>query len=688
MTQPEIDLRQPTPRPGPRWLRRIGIALTAVLVIVVALVALLQLPPVATLVVRKLLTLAPLNPGNRLEVGRVSGNFLHGLTLEDLRLRQDGRELARIERLTVGYHPARLRPPDTRLDELEIVGGAIATRKLGNRWDLVEVMRKSSDTTGGGGFAIDRMLVRDVAVAAELEPDSVAHARLQELAVRDLRVGDTALATIDRLQLAVQPPTSGRWLALTTRGQLTHDEIRFDPVRLSSEASEVTGHVVLPRTFDNPRMVDRLDVRLAARPLALADLAALSPSVPTNGELELDAEARGRGDLITAHLAAAIDRGRLTLEGGTRLRQGKPSSYRVHGVITRLDPSRLSRSAPSGDVSARLDADLTGAPAQADGSVRLDLGGSRIGTAVLHRLELGALLSNGTADVTLRGAIDSGTVRAAGRARLFDSLPTYRLSGSATGMPGTAALARALTGATGNPSLAVAFRLAGAGSSPDSATAAGRVDLAAVRDTGAQRALGHATLRLAKGRLEVRPEILAAGGSVTAVGRVSLGDTLSYELRDGRIDRVDLAALTGDTSSAPLSGRFTLNGRGTTPAAAQLTARLHFDELRYGPRRVERVDAMATLTDGRLRLTGEGAVQGGRLVLEALGRPFDSTAAYVLRRAALDGVDLGTFLGRPDLAGPVTLSATGEGRVRGSNRRGQVRIDLARSRLGRVDIAG
>jgi hypothetical protein len=98
--------------------------------------------------------------------------------------------------------------------------------------------------------------------------------------------------------------------------------------------------------------------------------------------------------------------------------------------------------------------------------VRLDLGGSRIGTTVLHRLELGALLSDGTADLTLRGAIDSGTVRAAGRARLFDSLPTYRLSGSATGMPGTAALARALTGATGNPSLAVAFRIAGAGSSP------------------------------------------------------------------------------------------------------------------------------------------------------------------------------------------------------------------------------
>jgi len=74
-----------------RGLRRLGMGATGLLTVVVVLVGLLQLPPVATAVVRKLLTLAPLNPGNRLEVGRVSGNFFGELTLEDLRLRQSGR---------------------------------------------------------------------------------------------------------------------------------------------------------------------------------------------------------------------------------------------------------------------------------------------------------------------------------------------------------------------------------------------------------------------------------------------------------------------------------------------------------------------------------------------------------------------------------------------------------------------
>jgi translocation and assembly module TamB len=693
MTAAVTDPRQTIPRPGRRWLRRLGIGLTALLVIVVALVGLLQLPPVATALVRKLLTLAPLNPGNRLEVGRVSGNFLHGLTLENLRLRRSGSsdsaELARIERLRVAYHLPGLRPPETRLDELEIVGGSVAAHRQGDRWDLAEVMRKSSDTTGGGGFAIGRLEVRDLAVAAVLSPDSVVHARIQELTASDLRLGDTAIATIDRLQLAVQPPGSNRWLAASTRGRVTTNEVRFDPLRLSSEASEITGRVVLPRSFRDAHEIERLDVRLAARPLALADLAALDPAVPPAGELQLDAQARGEGNLITAHLAASLDQGRLTLDGGTRLSQGRPTAYRAHGEVHRLDPSRLHASAPKGEMNGRLDAELDGALAHANGSVRLDLGGSRIGQTAVRELRLSALLSSGTADLRLHGALDSARVSATGRARPFDSLPTYRLAGTAVDLPGTAVVARTLAGsdsAEGAPALAIAFRLSGAGTSPDSAIARGRVDLTAVRDTGTERSLGHATFRLGDGRLELRPEILAGGGTITATGHVTLGDTLSYELRDGRIDRVDLARLSGDTVSAPLSGRFSLTGRGSAPATARVATSIHLNELRYGPRRVERVNVVARLANGRLRLSGEGAAQGGRLVLEALGRPFDSTAAYVLERAAIEGVDLGTFMGRPDLAGPVSLAITGEARIRGERRSGHARLTIARSRLGRIEL--
>ncbi len=688
MTHPKTDPRLASPRSSRQWLRRFGRGLVALLVIVVALVALLQLPPVATAVVRKLLTLAPLNPGNRLEVGRVSGNLFGELTLGDVRLRQDGRDLAHIDRLRVTYRLLRLRPPVSRLENLEVDGARISARRRGDGWDLLDVLRDASDTTGRGGFAIARLRVRDVAVAAELAPDTVARVRVQELAARDLSLGDATVLTIDSLRLAIQPPASDRWLAVATRGVVAADEIRLDPLRIHTESSKLVGRVVLPRSFREARLVDRLDIRLAARPLDLADLAALTPSVPATGQLQLDARVEGDGNLVTAHLAASLDRGRLTLDGGTRLHEGKPSSYRLHGVVSRLDPSRFSTSVPAAEVNARLDAEVSGPLAGANGSARLELGASKFGSLVVRRLELGALFTQGTAELTLRGVLDTGSVTATGRARPFDSIPSYRLAGTALGMPGTAAVARAFTGRDGHPALVVGFRLAGVGTSPDSATVRGRVDLTAVRDTGARVPVGHATFRLAGGRLELRPELRAGGGTITAIGRVTLGDTLAYELRQGRIDRVELGRLAGDSTGAPVSGRFTLAGRGTAPEEARVTAGLHFDELRYGERRLERVDLTARLDRGRLRLAGEGALQGGRLVREALGRPFDSAASYVLRRAALEAVDLGTFLGRPDLAGPVTLSLAGEGRLRGTARSARARLTVDASRLGRVAVAG
>jgi translocation and assembly module TamB len=670
------------------WLRRLGIVGTVLLTIVVAIVALLQLPPVATAVVRKLLPLAPLNPGNRLYVGRVSGNPFGELTLEAVRLVQSGRELAYIERLRVQYRLPALLATVRRFEELDVDGARIKARRGANGWDLVEVLRKSSDTTGGGGFAVGRLRVKDAALAATLSPDSVARVRVLDLAGRELVVARTTLLRIDALGLALQPPASGRWFAVTTRGVVTADEIRLDPLRVQTELSRLSGHAVVPRRFDDAREVDRLDLRLSAQPLDLADLSAVVPSVPDTGKLRFDASASAEGDFVTTHLAATLDRARLTLDGGTRLRQGKLTSYRVHGVARRLDLSRLVSSAPAGELNARIDADVAGPLPRADGRVRLALGSSTIGTTVVRRLDLDAVLAGGAAELTLRGALDTGTLNVRGRARPFDSIPSYRLSGSARGMPGTGAVARALAGQAGNPALAIGFRLAGTGKSADSARLQGRVELTAVRGGGERIPVGHASVRLAGGTLDLRPELLVGGGRVTAVGRATLGDTIRYQLRQGRIDSVDLARSSGDTTMFPLSGRFSLAGLGTAPATARVTARLHFDELRHGAQRITGVDAVARLDRGRVRLTSNATLQGGRLVLDAVGRPFDSTASYVLRRAALDSVDLGTLLGRPGMAGPVTLSTTGKVRWRGANRSAVARITLAPSRVGRIALAG
>src|SRR5690349_4026406 len=104
-----------------RWTRLLAMFGTGVLVLVVTILALLQVPPVATWVMRRVLTVVPLNPGYRLEVGRVSGDWLHHLALEDVRLWWKGRELALIDRLSARYDLRRLRDrKSTRLNSSHV----------------------------------------------------------------------------------------------------------------------------------------------------------------------------------------------------------------------------------------------------------------------------------------------------------------------------------------------------------------------------------------------------------------------------------------------------------------------------------------------------------------------------------------------------------------------------------------
>jgi translocation and assembly module TamB len=569
-------------------------------------------------------------------------------------------------------------------------GGRITARSERGGWDIANALQRSSDSSSAGAdLIIHRLTVRGVDVAAQLAPDSTARVRGLIIVGRDLVVGDPILLTVDTLRASMAPPGEPPlWFDLAAAGAATAEEIRLDPLRIKSHRSDIAGRVVLPRSFDNARIAGRLDIRLKALPLALADLASVYPDVPPEGDVQLEATASARGRLVTAQLAARLDPGAIQLEGSTVLGRGAPAVYQVHGEVRGLDPSRLHRSAPIGVVNGEVEADLRGETLPlADGSVSLTLRGSRVGETDLRDFNLRAEVKRGRADLVLRGQVFGGSVRADGWARPFDSVPSYRLAGGALGLEGTQAVAKALGGEAGDPALDVRFRVAGDGITPREADLDGRIELAAVRGDTGRVPLGDAEISLAEGRLQVRPQLHVAGGRISGLATARLEDTISYEVRRGTIDRVDLGRLMGDTIDAPLSGRFTLRGRGLAPEEAAVTARLELDELRYAARRIEQVIAQARIERGRAVLDVRAALQGGRLTVDASARPFDSVTTFVIRRATLDSVDLGTLLDRPDLAGPVTLGATAKGRWGQSAKTVEARVQVAPSRLGRIEVA-
>ena len=674
-----------TTKPARRWTRPLAIGL---LTLVVTILALLQLPPVATWVMRRVITVVPLNPGYELEVGSVSGDWLHRLVLNDVRLVRNSRELARAERLKAEYDLRQLRGSETRLQQLSVEGARVLARRQGDSWDLANVLRRSEDTTtGGGGFRIERLELRDLEFVAELSADSAVRVRGLALRGRDLVIADDVVLDIDQLNAAIAPPGTTRWFAVSTRGAVTAEELRLDPLRVQTEQTRLAGRLVLPRDLDDARLLDRLDVQLKATPLALTDLAAVVPAVTPEGEVHLEARATGNQDgLVTASLSARLDEATLTMEGVAPI-SNERADYRVRGTLRRVDPGRFLQGAPAGSLNGRVEAELEGPSlARSNGHMQLRLTPSRFAGTAVERLNLRARVREGSAELVVGGVIDEGTVTATGRVRPFDSLPQYRLTGAATGLPGSAVLARSLAGAEGDPVLDVRFRVAGAGVSPMAARLTGTLQLTAMRQDGHRTALGQTTIALSHGRIDARPELLVGGGTITAQVVARLGDTLTYEIRGGRIESVNLGESLADTSMAPFSGRFALSGQGLAPANAVVSANIVLDQLTYGARRVEQVSGRARLAAGRARIDLRGMLAGGRLTIAADARPFNATRTFHLRRATLDRADLGSFLNRPDLAGPVTLTATGSGRIRGRDRslRGQVTID--RSRLGRIEV--
>ena len=671
-----------------RWGRPLAIIGTSLLTLVVTVLALLQFPPVATWVMRRLVTVVPLNRGYELEVGSVSGDWLHRLALDDVRLIRNNRELARVERLEAGYDLRQLRGAETRLRELKVDGAQAVARREGGGWDLANALRRSADTTGGGGsFRIERLELRDVQLAAELRPDSALRVRGLSLRARNLMVGEQVLVNLNQLSAAVAAPGSAQWFAVATQGAVTADEFRFDPIRIQTEQSRIVGRAVLPRDLNNPRQVDRLDLRFQATPLALADLAAVVPSVTPVGDLRVEASAEGSGNgLVTARMGARLDEALLSVNAIAPL-PNRGVDYRVRAQMRRLDPARLYRAAPSGSLNGTVEMALHGESLETvDGRFALRLTPSRLAGNAVKRLSLRADLRGGSAGLVLRGSLERGTLSAAGQVRPFDSIPQFRLRGTTTGLPGTDAIARALAGDSGWPSLNIRFQLAGAGRATEETRLTGNVILAALRQNGDRVPLGNARITLSRGRLDARPELLVGDGRITAHVIARMGDPLTYEVRRGTIVGVNLVQLSQDSSLAPLSGRFSLKGRGVSPSEVVASGRFELDTVRYDSHQAEQLVGQARLAHGRASLELDARLQGGRLAIEVDGRPLDRSKTFRVRSARLDRADLGSLLGRPDLAGPVTLHASATGRWRGKLRSMWGQVLVAPSRLGRIEV--
>lgn len=266
------------------------------------------------------------------------------------------------------------------------------------------------------------------------------------------------------------------------------------------------------------------------------------------------------------------------------------------------------------------------------------------------------LLDSGSVRVRLRRSIAkvdgrlgvSGGIMTLDGNAILDSVPQYRVS---------ARLAR-------GDSVAVSLSATGRGTDPGAAAVEASLSGSAAYGT---HRISEAMLRLGldRGLVRVAGGATVDGASLELDGRARPFDaepTLALDrLRFTALDLSRVADSSAPASDLAGAGHVRLrrsDGRWDGSAAVGMAGRI-------GRATVDTANLHATLRRDELTLGLDGAGPAGRVTLDALARPFDSTGHYAIRAGRFDALDLGRVLGsstlETSLTGAVAAEATHPG---------------------------
>ena len=697
-------------RRAARWLRRAALGLGALVGLALLL---LQSDRVATAVVQQ--AAATLNPldGTELTVRRASGSWIGSLRLSDVTLtRRDTSgarlQMAHVDSLAATYRLWPLLRSELHVTQVTVDSPSVTMRQAADStWDWARVLPTTTDTTASAWTVrLDRADVRRGGWEARFHApgrDSTAGVRDLRLAFRDVRVGEALSASIDTLGLRGRVPGDSADVTLAARAHLAAAEVRLDTLRLQSPRSDLRGggRLVLPNGPGGT--LSGTAFRLSATPLSFRDVAALAPwlGLDPAETITLQAAGRGEGRLLRATVDGQFaDGGRLAVDAAatpfappadTAANEAPGASalrYRLDASVRYVTTSLLGpQDAATNRLTGAVEADLRGpAVSQLSGSVRASIQDTRLYGARADSVRASATLSGGSARVAVGGVLYDAPFSVEGFARPFDRVPTFNLSGRIR----NANVAALAPGAGLTSRLAGAVRISGRVAGEGGPNLGLRVDLepSVVGRESIDR--GTLTLRVTPDTLRSELDVATASGSLHVAGRAALDASERFEVREGRIRTLDVAALVGDTTRTSVSGTFEASGAGLTPATMRLDASLALDSTYYGATRLQRFDGSAALRSGRLTAQAEAVLDGGTWQTALEGRPFAETPRFATTQGRFADVDLGALVG--DTTQTTRLQGTFDASLRGltpdeMQLNARVALDTSTVNQSRIDRA-
>ena len=689
-----------------------GLLLTVVLL---AGLALLLLQTEWGARVAKNLILAQVNPIGeaRLEIDEIDGNWVSSLQLEGVRLvrpeakqgsapgvrptddvpgtgaRADSArgpvQMIQIDSLKTDYRLLGLLDNRVHLSGVQIYGPDVRmTQQADGSWDLLQPFvadTTASATESAWTVRLDSVEIQrgrlDARFYTRSGADSTLRVRRLDAFASNIDVGGPSAPRFKVRSLSAHftPPGQTLERRLAFSGALDERQLTVNRLNLDSPYSDVSGQgtLLLPGAEGGP--VRNIDFRLRGQPLSFRDLAGFVPSIDPERSVRFDLRVTGTSERLQPSLEATFDDGATADLSGTVATGlgGGPLAYDLEGQLRRFDPGFFTPGPATGSISGDVSADLSGAsPQTLEGTVSAALFDTRIGEFLFDRTTLDARFTgDGAVALDAQGGLRGASFSAQGTVRPFADPLAYDLGGTFQNVD----LAQFTEGEgpEDGPSSDLDGRISfqGYGTSLADANLTAQLALDGSRVNQFTLNEGQFTARLIDGKLNLDARVRSPQGTADARGTVRLtADPLRYQITEGRIENLDVAALAGDTTRSSFTGTFRLEGSGTQPQGNLRldVAGLQLTDSYYGPYVINSTNLDAALAGGRLTLDGQANLDGGTFDLtDAVIYPFQQTPSFAVGSASFANVDIGQLGQYPgtdveqssDLSGRVSLEGSG-----------------------------
>jgi translocation and assembly module TamB len=644
------------------WLRSLARAalrlFLAILLFVGALCIALQIPPVARLAARAVLSVANPWPGTTASLENVQGTWLTSLTLCHVRISNaDQRLLVSFDTLRVRYDLTGLLRSEIRIAELTLRNPVVRTGKNEQgAWIFTAPFGgKQAKTDSSAGLILmgERLLIS----GGEFElldsgNDSGVplHVRDLTLSARSILISPGVRASIDTLHaLYLIGAKTGDSITVDAAGEISERLLAVKHLSVASPRTslEAHGRLSLPITPLGP--LPEGVFSLSARPLAYRDIHPFIRAIGPEGQAVIDLQLTGDGGRFTTKTHLGFTRGgSVDLSGSAwNPRQG----ILAVDINARTRAMRIGSLAGTGDSSESLTSSIS---LRGEGSSLEDARG----TATVHLTD-SHLAGLGPLNAVLNGTIDSGMVRAdlqgtmdrlavalAGTIAPFTAAPAYELSASleipSSGKTGRQNLFSALAG------LRCRLTASGEGFVPSAGTGTLQVDAGweenpSFRSFGMRAGLSGSVMR-------VNADLTTRSGKARLSGFLRFAEELEYGIDSLMLRTVDLAAILGDSTACVLNGTLMARGHGSHPGTMSGEAALHLTSSRYAWLDIPSAEVQAALSSGRLQLLCSSTTSGGGFKADLRAEPFVASPSVALTTLAFRDLDLGKVLHSPGLS--------------------------------------